>query len=289
MRIAIFGNEYQHEHLADLQMFLATLKRKDIEIEMEQSFYRYIVEEAGTRPDVEALISSSADIKASMAVSLGGDGTFLRTARKVALLDIPILGINTGHLGYLADVPVSEMESVIDDILNDNFIIEPRTMLEVEWDGIDIPFPYALNEITILKQDTASMIEMRTEINDVHLTNYLADGLIIATPTGSTAYNLSVGGPIIEPSSRSFAISPVAAHSLTLRPLVVNDDSRIKVTTTSRASTYRLSLDGRSFTLPGGMSVRIKKAPYVVKVMQHPGHNFALTLRNKLMWGINNK
>ena len=289
MRIAIFGNEYQHEHLADLQMFLATLKRKDIEIEMEQSFYRYIVEEAGTRPDVEALISSSADIKASMAVSLGGDGTFLRTARKVALLDIPILGINTGHLGYLADVPVSEMESVIDDILNDNFIIEPRTMLEVEWDGIDIPFPYALNEITILKQDTASMIEMRTEINDVHLTNYLADGLIIATPTGSTAYNLSVGGPIIEHSSRSFAISPVAAHSLTLRPLVVNDDSRIKVTTTSRASTYRLSLDGRSFTLPGGMSVRIKKAPYVVKVMQRPGHNFALTLRNKLMWGINNK
>ena len=220
MRIAIFGNEYQHEHLADLQMFLATLKRKDIEIEMEQSFYRYIVEEAGTRPDVEALISSSADIKASMAVSLGGDGTFLRTARKVALLDIPILGINTGHLGYLADVPVSEMESVIDDILNDNFIIEPRTMLEVEWDGIDIPFPYALNEITILKQDTASMIEMRTEINDVHLTNYLADGLIIATPTGSTAYNLSVGAATIEPSSRSFAISPVAAHSLTLRPIL---------------------------------------------------------------------
>ena len=289
MRIAIFGNEYQHEHLADLQMFLATLKRKDIEIEMEQSFYRYIVEEEGTRPDVEALISSSADIKASMAVSLGGDGTFLRTARKVALLDIPILGINTGHLGYLADVPVSEMESVIDDILNDNFIIEPRTMLEVEWDGIDIPFPYALNEITILKQDTASMIEMRTEINDVHLTNYLADGLIIATPTGSTAYNLSVGGPILEPCTPNWVISPIAAHSLTMRPLVISNNRELSITTTSRSNSYRLSLDGRSTTLPEGSTIKLRKAQFAIHVVQRPGHHFTETLRNKLLWGIDNR
>lgn len=288
MRIAIFGNNHQHEHIGDLEKLFSALERNKVEIDVEGKFLDYISSRMSKLPPIKSIITSSDDISASIAISVGGDGTFLRTARKVALHDIPILGINTGHLGYLADVPVAEIDNVIDDVIKGEYFIEERSVIEVASEHLDVDFPYALNEVAILKQDTSSMIEMRTEINGIPLTTYLGDGLIVATPTGSTAYNLSVGGPIIEPASRSFAISPVAAHSLTMRPLVVNDDCTIHVATRSRASAYRLSLDGRSFAMPTGSCIEIRKAAFSVKVMQRVGHNFASTLRNKLMWGMNN-
>ena len=133
------------------------------------------------------------------------------------------------------------------------------------------------------------MIKMATEVDNVYLTTYMGDGLVVATPTGSTAYNLSVGGPILEPSSRTWAVSPIAAHSLTMRPLVLNDDSVIKVQTFSRSDTYRLSIDGTSFTMQEGTTITIRKAPYSVKVIQRINHNFAETLRNKLMWGMDKR
>ena len=154
---------------------------------------------------------------------------------------------------------------------------------------IDIPHTYALNDVAILKADTSSMIKMATEVDNVYLTTYMGDGLVVATPTGSTAYNLSVGGPILEPSSRTWAVSPIAAHSLTMRQLVLNEDSVIKVQTFSRSDTYRLSIDGTSFTMQEGTTITIRKAPYSVKVIQRINHNFAETLRNKLMWGMDKR
>ena len=221
------------------------------------------------------------------AVSLGGDGTFLRTAEKVARCGIPILGINTGHLGYLADASVENIDEVVENLFSGNYKIEERTVLHVTTDsGVVIDNPFALNEIAISRQSTALMMSMHTWVNGSDLTTYKGDGLIISTPTGSTAYNLSVGGPILEPTSNNIVLSPISAHSLTMRPLVLRDDCTIRVTTNSRAQQYLVSIDGRPFTFDIGTSITVRKADFTVKVIQHTGHNFADTLRNKLMWGI---
>ncbi|MDE6489755.1 MAG: NAD(+)/NADH kinase, partial [Muribaculaceae bacterium] len=230
------------------------------------------------------------NITADMALSIGGDGTFLRTAQWIGDRQIPILGINTGHLGYLAEIRLSEAPAMIADILAGNYNVEPRSLLEAIIPDCPADYwPYALNEAAILKKDTSSMITAHTAINGTDLTTYLGDGLIISTPTGSTGYNLSVGGPIIQPTAPNWVISPIAAHSLTMRPLVTSDNERLSVTTTSRAGSYLLSLDGRSLSLQSGTTVEIRRAPFSVHIVQRPGHNFASTLRAKLLWGIDNR
>ena len=200
------------------------------------------------------------------------------------------MGINTGHLGYLADVRISDVGKCLECVFNGNHRIDSRTMIEVDCAETDVDgWPYALNEVAILKQDTSSMIDMEARIGDALLANYRGDGLIVSTPTGSTGYNLSVGGPILEPSAPVWAISPIAAHSLTMRPLVVSDDSVFTVTTHSRSDAYRLSLDGRSVSLAAGTTVTMRRAPFVTKVIQSQDHHFSDTLRDKLLWGIDKR
>ena len=175
----------------------------------------------------------------------------------------------------------------MDSIFRGNYKIEERTVLHASTDApVKIDNPFALNEIAITRQSTALMMCMHTWVNGCDLTTYKGDGLIISTPTGSTAYNLSVGGPILEPTSNNIVLSPISAHSLTMRPLVLRDDCVIRITTNSRAPQFQVSIDGRQFTLPVGASITVSKADFKVKVIQHTGHNFAQTLRNKLMWGI---
>ncbi|MDE5923020.1 MAG: NAD(+)/NADH kinase, partial [Muribaculum sp.] len=222
---------------------------------------------------------------------IGGDGTFLLTAQWVGDMQIPILGINTGHLGYLAATHMKDADEWIERLLKGDYDIETRTLIEVEADChlAEEIWPYALNEVAVLKQDTSSMIEMKARINGSPLAVYLADGLIVSTPTGSTGYNLSVGGPILEPSAPVWAVSPIAAHSLTMRPLVVRDDSVIAITTCSRSGAYRLSLDGRFLSLPTESTVTLRKAPFATRVIKRPGHHFTDTLRDKLMWGLDTR
>ena len=284
MKIAIYGNMYQEDYLKQLSEFLEALSQSDIKVEMESRFYNYLCRLLPQEPQVDGVIVGS-DFEADMAISIGGDGTFLRTARWVGDKEIPILGINTGHLGYLADITVDEMIGAVEDLKNGLYKIETRSLIEVTSSRKEaiIDWNYALNEVAILKQDTSSMISVATKVNDVDLATYLGDGLIIATPTGSTGYNLSVGGPIVEPTAPNWIISPIAAHSLTMRPLVVGDSHELTITTTSRATNYRVSLDGRSVTLPVGSTIKLRKAPFVTKVVQRTKHNFGETLRNKLL------
>lgn len=290
MKIAIYGNEYQQDHLDDLTKLFSALSCYEVCVGIERSFYDYLCRVMSTHPRVTDVIDETGSFTATVALSIGGDGTFLHTAQWVAHMGIPILGINTGHLGYLADISVADIDEVIADLINERYKIECRTVLEVvTHTDVKIEHPFALNEVAILKQDTSSMISMHTQVNGIELTTYMGDGLIVSTPTGSTAYNLSVGGPILEPTSCSWAISPIAAHSLTMRPLVLRDDSMIKITTQSRMASYRLSIDGRSVTMPEGSSVILRKAPFSVKVIQRLNHNFAETLRNKLMWGLDKR
>lgn len=289
MRFAIYGNKYQEGHIDGLSRFFNAITDYDVKVAMEYTFYNYLCRVLPTPPHVDEIIKGD-NFSVDLAISIGGDGTFLRTAQWVGRKNIPIMGINTGHLGYLADVQISESETILDDLTAGNYKIEERSLIEISSSNeILDKWPFALNEVAILKQDTASMISIKTEINDVELNTYLGDGLIISTPTGSTGYNLSVGGPIIEPTAPNWVISPIAAHSLTMRPLVVSDESIIKITTSSRATNYRLSLDGRSITLPEGSSISLRKAPFVINVVQRLDHHFTDTLRNKLLWGIDKR
>lgn len=290
MKVAIYGNMYQEDYLNHLSDFLDALSHSGIKVEIESKFYNYLTRVLPGELPVDGVIVGS-DFDADMAISIGGDGTFLRTARWVGDKQIPILGINTGHLGYLADITVDDLIPAVDDLKNGLYKIENRSLIEVTSTRKEaiVDWNYALNEVAIIKQDTASMIEVETMVNDVELATYKGDGLIVSTPTGSTGYNLSVGGPIVEPTAPNWIISPIAAHSLTMRPLVVSDSRELTITTNSRATNYRVSLDGRSVTLPVGSTIKLRKAPFVVKVVQRMKHNFGDTLRNKLLWGVDKR
>ncbi|WP_238943985.1 NAD kinase [Seramator thermalis] len=223
-----------------------------------------------------------------MVVSVGGDGTFLRTAATVGDQGIPVLGINTGRLGFLAAINFQDMDATLLEIFQNRFDVEDRTLLEISTDDEDIPQGFnihALNEVSILRQDTASMLSIKASINGEYLTSYQADGLVIATPTGSTAYSLSIGGSILAPTTPSFILTAIAPHNLTSRPLVVDDNSRISLQVTSRSRTFLLSLDGQTRVFDQHTKLDVYKAPYTLKVVRRAGHTFFETLRDKLMWG----
>jgi len=227
---------------------------------------------------------------ADAAFSIGGDGTFLSTAARIGNKNIPILGINSGRLGFLADVAMEDLTKALSSIINENHEIEERSLLSLETlDGTQLETPFALNDITILKQDTSSMIIIEAKADGELLNTYQADGLIIATPTGSTAYSMSVGGPIVVPQAQSFVISPVASHSLNVRPLIVPDCWEIELKIQSRNNSYLVSLDGRSKVLNQNTRLKIKKADYTIKIIKPQNHTFFNTLRNKLMWGADKR
>lgn len=286
MDIVIYGSRRQGNYIADILSLIANLHTHGLTVAMHAKLYDYMTEAAGTAPDVDDVIAPDEDFSALMCLSIGGDGTFLRSAAWVGARHIPILGINTGHLGYLSGLSIADCHRIPDMLSTGSFSVEDRTQLQVSFTGMWHDFrPFALNEVAILKKDTASMITARASINEAELATYLGDGLIISTPTGSTGYNLSVGGPIVQPTAPNWVIAPIAAHSLTMRPLVVSHDETITITAESRAGSFLLSLDGRSISLPSGTLLTIRRAPFVTKVVQPAGHNFAATLRSKLLWG----
>ena len=227
---------------------------------------------------------------ADFVISMGGDGTFLRAAGRVGNRQIPILGINMGRLGFLADVLPSEIESTLDRVLSGDYIIEDHTVIKLESDGEEVSCnPFALNDIAVLKRDSASMISIKARVNGDFLVNYRADGLIIATPTGSTAYSLSNGGPMIVPQSGSLCITPVAPHSLNIRPIVINDTGVIELEVESRSHNFLVAVDGRSLKMAEGTRLTIRKAPYTVKIIKLKNRRYFSTLHEKLMWGADNR
>lgn len=223
-------------------------------------------------------------------ISMGGDGTFLEAANKVGNREIPILGVNMGRLGFLADVLPSEIETTLDHVLRGDYVIENHTVIKLEANGETIECnPFALNDIAVLKRDSASMISIKAYVNGDFLVNYQADGLIIATPTGSTAYSLSNGGPIIVPQSGSLCITPVAPHSLNIRPIVINDTSVIELEVCSRSHNFLVAVDGRSMKMAEETRLTIRKAPYTIKLIKLKSQRYFSTLHEKLMWGADTR
>jgi NAD+ kinase len=285
LKFVLFGNLHQAKKSASIQKILCYLSERKADFFIDKYFYDFLT--IGQQIDVQPTgIIDGNDFDADFAISMGGDGTFLKTASRVGDKGIPILGINMGRLGFLADVSPSDIEKSFNSLYEGNYSIEDRAVIKVETDGE--PFEgceYALNDVAILKRDTASMISIRTCVDNEYLTTYMADGLVISTPTGSTAYSLSVGGPIIIPQSGILSLTPVAPHSLNVRPIVISDQCKITMSVESRSHNFLVAIDGRSEKCKEGTSLTITKAPYTIKVVKHPGQVFFQTLRQKLMWG----
>lgn len=286
MKTGVFGSVHQTGRLPLLKRMFGKLEEVGAAVSIDRDFYDFLAGKLDYRPQVAGFLDGDT-FDSDLVISVGGDGTFLRTAARVGRQGIPILGINTGRLGFLADVGEGELEATLDEVFSGRYQIEDRSLLHLQTNNrLFKGYNYALNEIAVSKRDTSSMMSIHAYINDEYLATYLSDGLIIATPTGSTAYSMSVGGPILVPQSNSLVISPVAPHSLTIRPLVVPDNSLIRLTVESRSRFFLVSLDGRSEVFPTDEALTITKAAYTTKVIKRHNHTFYETLREKLMWGM---
>lgn len=289
LRFALFGNTYQEHKSAHVTHLLEILRRRKAQICISNEFYDFLRNH--TKADLSGLeVFEGNNFSADMVLSIGGDGTFLKAASRVGKKEIPILGINTGRLGFLADVLPDQMEDAFDEIYQGNYLAEPRRVLKLTCNGHVLKgYPYCLNEIAVLKRDTSSMITIHAYINGEPLNVYQADGLVISTPTGSTGYSLSVGGPILVPQSGTISLTAVAPHSLNVRPIVIRDDWEITLDVESRSHNFLIAVDGRSETCREGTRLTIKRADYYVRIVKRCHHSFFNTLREKMMWGMDGR
>lgn len=289
-RFAIFGNVYQRKKSQAVFKLIAILQRYDAEIYVDRPFYEFITEGQHMDVKVDGIFDGD-DFDVDYAISMGGDGTLLKTAARAHSKDTPIIGVNIGRLGFLADVAPSEIEMAISDIYAGNYRVDEHSVIKIETSGEEKleSGPFALNDIAILKRDNASMISIRASINGEYVTTYQADGLIVTTPTGSTAYNLSNGGPIIAPGTGTLCLTAVAPHSLNIRPIVVPDSSVISLKVESRSHSVLVAVDGKSTSLHDGTEVRISKAKHTVRIIRFSDRKYYSTLREKMMWGLDQR
>lgn len=289
LKFAIFGNEYQAKKSASILKILAYLKERHAEVYVESIFYDFLTREQNMRLDVDGVFEDY-NFDVDYVISMGGDGTFLKAASRVGAKGTPIIGVNMGRLGFLADVLPNEIEPALDSLYAGECLIEDHAVIQVEAEGgVLAGNPFALNDIAVLKRDDASMISIRTQVDGEFLVTYQADGLVVTTPTGSTAYNLSNGGPIIIPQSGSLCLTPVAPHSLNIRPIVINDTAVITLDVESRSHNYLVGIDGRSERMTEGTRLIIRKAPHTIKIVKQRNQRYFSTLREKLMWGADQR
>jgi len=289
MTIAIFGNTFRPAILPIVHTIFQFFNTRGVELLFDRELHQYF-KESGCFSNYKYYIIENEHFTANIALSIGGDGTFLNTAARIGSKNIPILGINIGRLGFLADVSGEELISALEAILINNLSISSHTLLQVEVsDGRPIEYSCALNDVSILKKDSSSMVSINTYLNNEAIHTYHADGLIVSTPTGSTAYSMSVGGPLIAPQTDCLLLSPVASHSLTVRPLLIPDDWVIDLEVVTRNGCYQLSLDGRTMVLDEKLKIRISKADYCIQVAKQMNHTFFDSLKAKLMWGLDKR
>ena len=296
MTIAIFGNAMKSDTLREVQHILTFMTEQKINVLLSQELRQELdLREYPSFPenwDGEQQPENVYGEPIDFALSVGGDGTFLTSAAAIGDKNIPIVGVNCGHLGFLAEVQTQDVDDILQKLIAGEYTIERRILLNLtilDKEGIRreglIMAPNALNEIAILKQGLTNMLTIETKVNGELLHTYHSDGLIIATPTGSTAYNLSIGGPLVVPQNRGMILTPIAPHSLTVRPIIMPDDWKIDLHVSSRYDAYMVSVDGRSISLSTDLSLLIERAPYTVKVVQIGDNSFLKSLKTKLNWG----
>ena len=319
LRFALFGNEFQTKKSDSAALLLGALQQRGAQVSVERAFHEFLLCHHGSEPAMAALLAGVRvfdvlDFPADYAISMGGDGTLLKTASHVGATGVPIIGVNTGRLGFLADFLPSEMEEALDELYAGRCRVEEHAVIELSLRDEQefkvqsskslrdekefkvqgskfkvqgsIGYPYALNDIAVLKRDNASMITIHARVGGNDLVTYQADGLVVSTPTGSTAYNLSNGGPIMAPGTGILCLTPVAPHSLNVRPIVIGDESEIELSVESRTHSFLVAVDGRSESFDEGTQLVISKAPYAVRIVKRASQHYFATLREKMMWGV---
>ncbi|GGD22108.1 NAD kinase [Hyunsoonleella pacifica] len=293
MKLAVFGRFNNKYTLTSVDTLLNYVAKKNVEVYIESEFSE-LIKSVSTKRDFYNTFSTfeTLDESFDLLVSIGGDGTILRAITFVAHLDIPIVGINTGRLGFLATIQVEDIENAVQNIIDGKYRISERTLLSVETtpENTDIlELNYALNEIAVSRKNTTSMITVETLLDNEYLTSYWSDGLIVSTPTGSTGYSLSCGGPVITPGANSFVLTPIAPHNLSARPLIIPDSTEIQLKVSGREEQHLVSLDSRIATLDNGTIIKIKKADFKIKMIDLLDESFLKTLRKKMLWGEDNR
>lgn len=288
MKVAIYGQAYQDGALDYVLELLDELHKVAADISIEEDFYKLLRSKRSTDSYATFSENQGLDPSFDMFVSFGGDGTILRATTLVRDLGIPIVGVNTGRLGFLSTFKKEDVRKVVQEFVKGDYAIVERSLVTV---GASKPIPefgrlnFALNEVTVSRKDTTSMITVETYLNNEYLTSYWADGLIISTPTGSTGYSLSCGGPVIVPTAKSLVLTPIAPHNLNARPLVISDDTTIRLKVSGREENHLVSLDSRIASIENGREIWVKKAGFTIKMVEYTSESFLKTLRNKLLWG----
>jgi NAD+ kinase len=291
MIIALYGHTVSDEHIESIKLLFSQFKQHSAEVIVFSPFFNFLKKQAGYEPSVKGVFHSASEVKsqANLMVSIGGDGTFLESVSFVEESSIPVAGINFGRLGFLAHITSENISEAFEQLLRGEYTVEKRSALQIYLNNRPFgDFPYALNDVTIQKNGT-TMIAINAYIDEEFLCTYWADGIIVSTPTGSTAYSLSVGGPIVSPSSNAFVISPIAPHHLTVRPLVIPDSSKLVFEVDAREGEILISLDSRSFKVPSNSNIRVSKAPFYVGIVNLRDTSYYKTLRNKMMWGVDRR
>ena len=292
MKIAIFGTVFSENFNKYIQHLVKKLESEKIDIIIEESFYVFLNERLRFHSNIETFNSSSNLLEEATDIlfSIGGDGTLLKATSFVNKTNIPIMGINTGRLGFISSIPPDQIDEAINGLIKGNYSINKRTLLELHTENnLFQNKNFALNEVAIVKKDTSSMIKIDAYINDEFLNTYWADGLIVATPTGSTGYSLSCGGPIIMPGTDNFVITPIAQHNLNVRPIVVDSNSVIKLKVEDRDKLALVTLDSCSRAFDSSIELTIQKAKFTINLIEPEGNTFSSTIRHKLMWGLDKR
>ena len=288
MKVAIHGKVFPESTIQVIEDTINLLKSKNHSCYLSKSFHDQVLQNGADLDNCGTYLPEDDFDGFDFIISIGGDGTLLETITHVGATQTPVLGVNTGRLGFLATTNKEAISQALDYIENNDYEIDTRMLLRVEASGAD-PFKslnFGLNEVAVLKQDTSSMITVQTYIDDEFLNSYWADGLIISTPTGSTGYSLSCGGPVVMPHSNNLILTPVSPHNLNVRPLVVSDSCTISLHIESRSNYYMASLDSRSAILETGVKLKIYKESFYAKLIKFDGYSFVNTLRKKLHWGL---
>lgn len=291
MTIAVYARNTKDNHPLYIEKLIALLKKEKVNLIVYEPYYQYLKKEYRFDTILKTFnCYDSLKSKADYVVCLGGDGTILETIALVRKSGIPVLGVNTGRLGFLASVSKDDIEKAVTLLLQEKFTLDKRELLEIiggekQFDDVN----YALNEFTIHKKDSSAMINIDTYVDGVFLNSYFADGLIVSTPTGSTAYSLSCGGPIMIPDSENFIITPIASHNLNVRPIVISNNKTLSFKIAGRDESYNISLDSRSSQINSGAEISIKKADFRFNLINFEGQHFFETLRNKLLWGLDRR
>ena len=291
MKIALFGTNFSENFNKYIQHLVHKLESEKVEIFIEESFLEYVTNRLRFKNEV-ATFNSHEDLKDKVDIlfSIGGDGTLLSAVSYIRNSNIPILGINTGRLGFISSVAPDQIEQAVNDVLNENYKTNRRTLLTLNTsNNLFKNKNFALNEVAIVKKDTSSMIKIEAYVDDEFLNTYWADGLIVSTPTGSTGYSLSCGGPIIAPGTNNIIITPIAQHNLNVRPIVINHNSTIKLKVEDRDQLALVSLDSCSRAFDSSVELTIKKANFKINLIEPQNNSFISTVRQKLMWGIDKR